>query len=397
MFQHLFFFLLLYRFVWLHASNVRQELPPPQNVELITLNTNYTLKWDWNETASKSAVVSYTVQYIAQFWLDHMKEDKWSTVCDKKPSKSCDLTQCGMHYMGKYMIRVCANDNFSHSDWVKKEFCPQKHAAVGPPSEIKLFPGGNNIEVNISHPLPHKKLGFNIVYWEYGVDKKDLQPQISETKTGERVILQGLKSWTRYCVRIQSYYEPYKKRSKFSLPYCIQTQGTIPWWQTFVFFLGSFVIGCAVFLLFLYILFVCYKIFKATFCPLIQFAPFFQKYHLESLGSDIPHLLSMGSEAELFCDVTICPKPMECHSPLSNAPSISPSGVHQDSGSSGLDSHKDKRRSNDSGVYSRESSNCQHLNSSKSSSGLTLDLDPVKMHHVTPAHKCQCRITDEVL
>lgn len=37
---------------------------------------------------------------------------------------SCDLTGCNLHYLGIYMIRVRANANGRHSDWVLKEFCP---------------------------------------------------------------------------------------------------------------------------------------------------------------------------------------------------------------------------------------------------------------------------------
>ncbi|XP_077435636.1 interferon alpha/beta receptor 1a-like isoform X2 [Vanacampus margaritifer] len=301
--------------------SVGEELPPPQNVDFITLNTNYMLKWDWDksETASKYQVVSFSVQYISKYKL---KSNNWSTACDETSYKSCDLTGCNLNYWGFYVLRVRSNGNFSHSDWVWKEFCPEKHAALGPPSKVELAAALNNLDVSISDPLTSSnysmkeklpKLYYYIVYWEHNGNKQLLQPQIVNT-SANMVTFPARKSWTWYCVRVQSRSDHPSKRSKFNLPHCILTDGTIPWWQTVVYFLGSLVMGCAVVLLLLYIFFRCYKTFKATFYPLIQLPPSFEKYPLDSFGSDIPCLLSTEYEAELFCDkVTISAKPTEYH------------------------------------------------------------------------------------
>ncbi|KAM9802198.1 interferon alpha/beta receptor 1a-like isoform 4-T9 [Syngnathus typhle] len=353
------------------TTNVSEHLPPPQKVDFITLNTNYTLKWEWNRATSKSQAVSFSVQYMSKYKLESKKRYYWSNACDKTFSKSCDLTAHNLHYLGFYMLRVRTNDNSSHSEWVQKEFCPEKHAAIGPPSKVELAVAVNNIDVFISDPLTSsnrsmrqnlKKLHYYIVYWEHNVDKQVLQPQIIHT-SAQMVTLPDLNYWTLYCVRVQSCSDHPDKRSKFNLPYCIQTDGHTPWWQTVMYFLGSLLMACTVVLLVLYILFRCYSIFKATFYPLIQLPSFFHKYPYDYFGSDIPCLLSMESEAELFCDrVTICEKAID-HS--SKVPPMSSLGLEPASGSSGLYSHQDMRRNEDSGVYSTEGSECQHQNTTR--------------------------------
>ncbi|XP_061548978.1 interferon alpha/beta receptor 1b-like isoform X2 [Phycodurus eques] len=386
------------------TTSVRTELPPPQNVALITLNTNYTLKWDWDETTSKSRDVSFSAEYMPIYKLKSKIIHNWSVACDNSPSKSCDFTGCNLHYLGSYMLRVRTNENSSHSDWVEKEFCPDKHAAIGPPSKVELAPAENNLDVYISPPLTSSnlsmkaklsKLYYYIVYWEHGVDKQVLQPQIVNSNSN-MVTLPDLKPWTWYCVRVQSRSDIPNKISKFDFPHCIQTEGIIPWWQTSLYFLGSLMIGGSTVLLLVFILFSCYKTFNATFYPLIQLPPFFQKSHLDGLGSDIPCLLSMESEAEGFCDkVTICAKPMECHSPSSKVPPMSP--LCLEAASSGRNSHQDRRRIRDSGVNATEGRKCQQqqqqqLNNSQSSSD---DFDLVKMHNLTPGHNSQFGITVE--
>lgn len=54
------------------------------------------------------------------------KSPSWSTVCNETPHRSCDLTAVGLHYLGIYVLRVRANMNRLHSNWVEKEFCPDK-------------------------------------------------------------------------------------------------------------------------------------------------------------------------------------------------------------------------------------------------------------------------------
>lgn len=58
------------------------------------------------------------------------KKVTWSMACEEKPDRSCDLTEFDLHYLGIYVLRVRANLNGNHSDWVQKEFCPDKEGEL---------------------------------------------------------------------------------------------------------------------------------------------------------------------------------------------------------------------------------------------------------------------------
>ncbi|XP_061774510.1 interleukin-10 receptor subunit beta [Nerophis ophidion] len=375
MFRGYYIFLLFFVVCWLQPINGRAELFPPQNVDLVTMNTCYMLKWDWNESTSNSHAVSFSAQCIAKYKLDLKTKHTWTTACDNTALKSCDLSVCRMFYLGVYILRVRANVNGNHSNWVLKTFCPEEHATIGPPSNVRLATHGSNLSVSISHPLTSlncsmteefSKLSYNILYWEHNEDMQVLEPKILKSDKSE-VTLTNLKSWTFYCVRVQSRFDFYNKTSTFTLSKCIQTEGPIPLWKRILYFLGSFFLFFLVVLLLLYISLKCYWTVKETFYPKIHLPPFFQKDSHDSFGSDIPCLPYLGSE--VFCDeVLICEKPQGFHSLPSEVLASS-----QEPNSSGQDSLWDVRRSQDSGVYCTEGSESQQQsNSSYSSSGAKL-------------------------
>ncbi|XP_061923653.1 interferon alpha/beta receptor 1a-like isoform X1 [Entelurus aequoreus] len=389
MFRGYYMFLLFSVVCWLQPINGRAELSPPQNVDLDTMNTCYTLKWDWDESTSNSHAVSFSAQCIAKYKLEYKTKHTWTTACDNTSLKSCDLAVCRMHYVGVYILRVRANVNGNYSNWVLKTFCPEKHATIGPPSNVRLAPHGSNLSVYISDPLnssncsmteEFSKLSYNILYWERNEDMQVLEPKILKSDESE-MTLTNLKSWTFYCVKVQSRFDLYNKSSTFTLSKCIQTEGTIPLGKRIVYFLGSFSLFFLVVLLLLYVSLKCYWTVKETFYPMIHLPPFFQKDSHDSFGSDIPCLLSLGSE--VFCDeVIICEKPQEFHNLPSDVLASS-----QEPNSSGQDSRQDVRRSEDSGVYSTEGSySQQQSNSSYSSSGAKLsylvDQDQEKMQNM---------------
>nr|XP_057938429.1 interleukin-10 receptor subunit beta [Doryrhamphus excisus] len=383
-FKHMYRGHFIFLLCWLQY--VRAGLPPPQNVHLITLNTHYTLKWDWDESISNGQAVSFSAQCIGKFKLESKKRHKWAVACDNTAYKSCDLSGCGIHYLGVYVLRVRAKINANYSNWVLKEFCPDKHAVIGPPSKVNLDPDGSSLSVYIVDPLTSSnrsmkneisKLYYNILYWEHNVDTQEIKPQILNSNVS-MVTLPNLKSWTWYCVKVRSRYDLYNKSSTFTSAKCVQTKGTIPLWQILLYSLGSLVIGFVVVLPLLYILLKFFMTLKATLYPMIQLPPFFQEYLHDSFGSDTPCLLSLGSEAELFRDkVTICAKRPEFSCLPLEVPTVLTSGLESDS--SGRCSHQNKRRSNDSGVYSTESScSQQRSNNIQSSSGAKIWSQPTE-------------------
>lgn len=50
----------------------------------------------------------------------------WTMACENTSHRSCDFTKFNLHHLGLYMLRVRANMNGRHSDWVQREFGPDK-------------------------------------------------------------------------------------------------------------------------------------------------------------------------------------------------------------------------------------------------------------------------------
>nr|UYQ90453.1 cytokine receptor family B5 [Larimichthys crocea] len=398
--------LLLLLLLLLFLGSGAAELAAPQNVTMVTLNTNYMLSWDWDRSAAGSHGVTFTTQYVGKFKLRY-KSPKWSMVCENTPQTSCDLTDLNLHYLGIYVFRVRASADGRHSDWVLKEFCPDKDAAVGPPSKVELSVAEGFLEISISDPLTNtntsmkdklRELYYHIVYWEGSPGIQASAQTLDSKKT--LVTLSNLKSWTWYCVMVQSRSDFYNKTSSFTSPQCMQTTGAVQWWQIFLYFMGSLLLCFTFVLLALLCFFGLYKTVKKNFFP--QMPPQFKEYFCDSPSSDIPRLLNTDSESELLCDkVIICPAPvLEIHNPPLEVLQASMSSLEPDS--SGRHSRQDSSCSGDSGVYSAGgSSGLQQPNSAQSSTGIEaswrdpFDMDHVKMKDMAPGLKSQLLMADE--
>ncbi|KAM4609095.1 interferon alpha/beta receptor 1a-like isoform 2-T2 [Polymixia lowei] len=359
----------------LETSAVQGELAKPQNLTMITMNTQYSLSWDWDwdQSTRESHVVTFTAQYLAKYKLMRVKKD-WTTVCKSRPSHRCDMTDSNLHYMGIYVLRVRANAGQLHSGWVQKDFCPDKDAALGPPSKVDLAPAGSTLDVSISDPLTSTNgsmkdtipaMYYHIIYWERSVDPQGLKTEVIDSSVN-LVTLPDLKPWTWYCVSVQSRYDYYNKSSGFTSPHCMQTEGATPWWLIFLYFVASLVICFVGVLLPLYGFFRCYRVLKATLYPSIQLPPHIQEYLRDSSpGSDMPRLLTPDSESELICDrVSICPEAvlLEIHTPPLFEAITDPDSSRQGSGGS-----------RDSGVYSTEGGSSRQQPGSGQSSVETVD------------------------
>uniref|UniRef100_A0A673YZJ7 Interleukin 10 receptor, beta n=1 Tax=Salmo trutta TaxID=8032 RepID=A0A673YZJ7_SALTR len=162
---------------------VLAELPQPQNLTLLTLNTQYVLTWDWDQTTTGNAV-TFTVEYMAKYKMK-MKKKNWSRVCERTTHTRCDLTDSDLHYLGMYVLRVRASADGVNSHWVCIDFCPDMDASLGPPSRVELAPVGNLLDVTISDPLTSTQgsmkehvlfLYYRILYWEDTVAPSDDTP-----------------------------------------------------------------------------------------------------------------------------------------------------------------------------------------------------------------------------
>ncbi|XP_076011294.1 interferon alpha/beta receptor 1b-like isoform X2 [Genypterus blacodes] len=379
------------------------EVPPPQNVEVITLNTHYTLSWEWSPAQNQNHSVTFTVQYLSMYKWDKLnsgaKNVDWSDACPQTSHTHCDLTRLRLHYLGIYMLRVQARLG-PGSKWVLKEFCPDKDAVIGPPSRVDLVPVGSHLDINIADPMTSSNTSmrdeglrpdiyYSIYFWERDTDQQGVASQMLTTHAN-LVTLSDLKAWTMYCVRVQSRYDFYNKSSVWTPPLCAQTEGVTPWWQILLYFLLALVICFLLVLALLYGVFRCYKTLKATLFPSVQLPAHLQEYLYDlSPSSDIPRLLSPDSESVVICD-EICPQAvlLEVHCP---APS-----EELDPDSSGRHSRQDSGGSRDSGVYSTEgSSGPRLLHSGQTLGGEEDSGQEVKMHDLHLKVKGQRPIIDE--
>ncbi|XP_006810529.1 interferon alpha/beta receptor 1a-like, partial [Neolamprologus brichardi] len=156
------------------------EVPPPQNVITKTLNTNYTLSWDWPPGAAGTHAVTFTTQYV--------------------PNVISSLSRL---------------------------------AALGPPSNVTLAPAGSDLDVVVTDPLTSNNtsmrehvpnLYYHVQYWERQADGQ-ASPHKQLRINTTMVTLPGLKAWTWYCVSVQSRDDFYSKTSDFTVPHCMQTEG----------------------------------------------------------------------------------------------------------------------------------------------------------------------------
>ncbi|XP_008402362.1 interferon alpha/beta receptor 1a-like [Poecilia reticulata] len=192
--------------VCLKGSAAEAELTPPHDLFMLTLNTNYTLAWDWDQSAAGSDSATFTVQYTGNHQLQK-RNPKWTTVCAETSGRSCDLTRSGLYYLGCYTVRVQTNLNGSHSAWKSLQFCPNKDALIGPPS-VSLLPIGQTLEVSIKDPEfkmsslrnVYSRVRYNITYWKEGQEE---QARTHSDVQQDWVVLDNLDPSTKYCVQVR--------------------------------------------------------------------------------------------------------------------------------------------------------------------------------------------------
>ncbi|XP_059417329.1 interferon alpha/beta receptor 1a-like isoform X1 [Carassius carassius] len=328
------------------SNAVLTGLRCPENLSTVdSLNTRYVLRWDWPQETAVDQTVTFTAQYISERLFQKPRHEKhWISVCVHVLEHRCDFTGAVLHYLALYHLRVRASTPQQSSGWVQIRFCPDKHAALGPPSSVKLTSIKGHLEINITDPLTStnqsmktlldNNLSYLIQYWRRSED-----PQKAEVLQTENniVMLTGLDRQTWYCVRVQSRYDFYNKTSVFSDTHCTRTGGQMLYWQIFLCFLLSLLL-C--FLLVLLLSFCFYKMFtllKSTFCPAVHLPDHIQE--LWSSDCTAPQLLAPESP-ESVCEplVTAC---TELDAALVNT-------EDQD-----FSTHS-RHRSGDSGVYSTE-------------------------------------------
>ncbi|XP_039506278.1 interleukin-10 receptor subunit beta isoform X1 [Pimephales promelas] len=266
-----------------------------QNVSVVSLNTQYVLRWAWaDDPHTINGTPTFTAQYLSAVYSRRAPHKQvWRTVCADVQERRCDFTDAGLSYWGIYLLRVRVN-TAPPSDWTSITFCPDKDADLGPPSSVKLTSGEGDLEIAIDDPLTSNNesmrtlvqdMQYVIQYW-----RRPEGYQTAEVlKTQNNVVtLSALDRWTWYCVRVQSRYDFYNKRSVFSNTHCARTEGLTPYWQICLYFLLSLVLSFLLGLL-LWFSFYGVKFVKSIFYPNVQLPPHIQELWLSD--SETPHLL----------------------------------------------------------------------------------------------------------
>uniref|UniRef100_A0A3Q2Q1P2 Fibronectin type-III domain-containing protein n=1 Tax=Fundulus heteroclitus TaxID=8078 RepID=A0A3Q2Q1P2_FUNHE len=272
-------------------SEIRSDaaLNPPHDLNVIALNTNYTLTWDWHQNHAGPDPVTFTVHHQL-----NRKKPRWTTACAETAGRSCDLTGLELLYLGMYVLQVRANLNTSHSDWTSKTFCPDKEAAIGPPSKVRLGVAGSSLDVFISDPQSSSNssmremisdLYFQVRYWDPSLSP--LRRFSTENNPDQSDGEQSSVSFVSRCVNTE--------------------QRFIPWWMIFLYFLGSLLICFLVVLIFIYGGHRCFQLCKETLCPGEKLP-----LQLRQDDSDYPCLIVSESESDLCDLVIVCSEHSPC-------------------------------------------------------------------------------------
>lgn len=204
---------------------VLAELSRPRNARIASHNMGLVLEWDDPQNDTEN--MTYTAEYKGFI-------NSYTAVCRSSAARRCDFTS-KLTAFGVYFFRVRAELDGENSAWVQMEaFTMDEHTTLGAPTVV-LNSSGTDLEVTIRDPLlllsdfrtvyPHAT--YNITYWTDG------QRGMAKHMVGEqsRVVLTGLKPWTRYCVEVQVATQRFSKHSQPSSTMCERTTkgNDTPW------------------------------------------------------------------------------------------------------------------------------------------------------------------------
>ncbi|NXX74360.1 INLR1 protein, partial [Urocolius indicus] len=194
------------------------QLPPPQNVTLMSKAFDMILSWSPGEGSPPD--VTYTVRYESQ-----ERMGKWMKVphCKNVHRTSCNLTCVLPNLFVKVRARVKAVLGRLQSPWVDSQFKEYYLDVELAPPVLSVNVEENLIHVNASFPLATCVEIFSWMYdlnlWEAGSeDKKQYEGNFRKnTVTIDATALQG-----NYCLSARSSFQSIDfKHSEFSQPVCV--------------------------------------------------------------------------------------------------------------------------------------------------------------------------------
>ncbi|XP_076213254.1 interferon lambda receptor 1 [Aptenodytes patagonicus] len=211
---------------FLRQTRGHVQLPPPQNVTLLSKDFDMILTWTPGEGSPPD--VTYTVRYESQ-----ERMDKWIKVphCKNIRSTSCNLTCVLPNFFVKVRARVKAVSGRFQSPWVESQFKEYYLDVELAPPVLNVNVKKNLIHVNASFPLATCVESFSWMYdlnlWEAGSEDKKQYEGIfrKNTVTIDTTALRG-----NYCLSARSSFQSIDfKRSKFSQPVCVLLNHKVEW------------------------------------------------------------------------------------------------------------------------------------------------------------------------
>ncbi|XP_061049973.1 interleukin-10 receptor subunit beta isoform X2 [Eubalaena glacialis] len=179
-------------------------VPPPENVRMNSVNFKNILQWE--SPAFPKGNLTFTAQYQSY--------RKFQDICTSTVLTECDFSSLSKY--GDHTLRVRAQFEDEHSDWINITFCP-----VDDTPKIKNEPETWTMR-NI-----YNSWTYHVQYWKNGSDEK-----FPATGQYDFEVLRNLESHTTYCVQVRGFLPDRNKTGEWSEPVCEQTTAaeTTPSW-----------------------------------------------------------------------------------------------------------------------------------------------------------------------
>ncbi|NWS45176.1 INLR1 protein, partial [Probosciger aterrimus] len=194
------------------------QLPPPQNVTLLSKDFDMILTWTPGEGSPPN--VTYTVRYESQ-----ERMNKWMKVphCKNTHRTFCNLTCVLPSLFVKVRARVKAVSGQLWSPWAESQFKEYYLDVELAPPVLHVNVKENKIHVNASFPLATCVESISWMYdlnlWEAGSDDKKQYEGIFRKNT---VSIDATALRGNYCLSARSSFQNIDfKHSKFSRPVCV--------------------------------------------------------------------------------------------------------------------------------------------------------------------------------
>ncbi|XP_058379010.1 interleukin-10 receptor subunit beta isoform X1 [Diceros bicornis minor] len=192
-------------------------VPPPENVRMNSVNFRNILQWE--SPAFPKGNLTFRAQYQSY--------RKFQDICTSTALTECDFSSISKY--GDHTLRVRAEFEDEHSDWVNITFCPVDDTVIGPPG-LQVEALANSLHMRFLAPQIENEpetwtmrniydsWTYNVQYWKNGSDEK-----YPITCQYDFEVLRNLQPWTTYCIQVQGFLPDRNKTGEWSEAVCEET------------------------------------------------------------------------------------------------------------------------------------------------------------------------------